>query len=218
MPVHVGRKKGKYRILEHDGSIATTDRGNARDGGGHGTYEQALRQARAINMHLRDSGKGAETLYIHRPLLNGPHLLAWAVAQGFNSIIPIHDLHVTIAFSKKALNWSAIPFDHRSVTVIGGQRSIEKFDGGAVVLRFKSKELEDRWQEIIDQGASWDWPHFKPHITLSYSVPPEFDIDEIDPFDGVLKFGHENWSSIREDWKDDIREQKLPDWSSELAA
>lgn len=55
MPVHIGKRDGKWRVLERDGSLATTPKGHARDGGGFSTREKALRQMRAINMHLREA-------------------------------------------------------------------------------------------------------------------------------------------------------------------
>ena len=49
MPVHVEKHGDKYRIVEQSGRIATTDKGNARDGGGHTSERDAYAQARYIN-------------------------------------------------------------------------------------------------------------------------------------------------------------------------
>lgn len=54
MPVGVRRINGKYRIVEPDGSIATTPKGHARDGGGHSTRDKALAQMRAMNTPKED--------------------------------------------------------------------------------------------------------------------------------------------------------------------
>ena len=53
MPVKVAKKKGKYRVVESaTGKIAKTDKGNARDSGGHDSEEKAKAQARAINASM----------------------------------------------------------------------------------------------------------------------------------------------------------------------
>ena len=65
MPVTVRRIGSKYRIVEPGGGISTTPQGHARDGGGHATRAQALRQMRAMNMHKskeKDDGLRDEAL------------------------------------------------------------------------------------------------------------------------------------------------------------
>ena len=54
MPVKVAKIGDKWRIVEKDGSISETSNGNPKDGGGHDTYEDALKQMRAIDMHIED--------------------------------------------------------------------------------------------------------------------------------------------------------------------
>lgn len=53
MPVKVQKQKGRYRVVERDGSPATSG-GKAIDGGGHKTREKAERQARAVNSSMKD--------------------------------------------------------------------------------------------------------------------------------------------------------------------
>lgn len=68
MPVSVARRNGKYRLLEPDGSIATTPQGNPRDGGGHPTRNMAGRQARAINSSLAKSYLSQAAYHIAKAL------------------------------------------------------------------------------------------------------------------------------------------------------
>lgn len=50
MPVTVRKRGTKFRVVEaNSGRIATTSKGNARDGGGHRSKARAQSQARAIN-------------------------------------------------------------------------------------------------------------------------------------------------------------------------
>lgn len=58
MPVTVRRVGSKYRIVEPGGGISTTPQGHARDGGGHATRAQALRQMRAMNASIEKEREG----------------------------------------------------------------------------------------------------------------------------------------------------------------
>ena len=49
MPVKRRKKGNKHRIVEPDGKISKTSKGNPKDGGGHRTKKKAERQKRAIN-------------------------------------------------------------------------------------------------------------------------------------------------------------------------
>ena len=54
MPVSVKQINRLHRIVEPSGKIAKTKTGRARDGGGHATREEALRQMRAMNSKYRN--------------------------------------------------------------------------------------------------------------------------------------------------------------------
>jgi len=49
MPVQLKRLNRLWRLVEPDGSIAMSDRGKPRDGGGHVTRAPAERQLAAMN-------------------------------------------------------------------------------------------------------------------------------------------------------------------------
>jgi len=151
------------------------------------------------------------TLYVHRPLLNGHTLALWAKRAGFKSIIPPADMHVTIAFSRRPVDWMKIgegyPVTPKLVIFEGGPRNLTRFDGGAVVLVFDSAELRWRNEDIRAAGASWDWPDYHPHVTLSYETG-DLDVDSIAPYQGRLVFGPETWEPVEEDWKTNIAERK----------
>jgi len=66
---------------------------------------------------------------------------------------------------------------------------------GAVVLKFKSDEITKCWQRLIDAGASWDYPSYQPHVTLTYKVQG-VDLDKIKPYSGELIFGSEVFRKI----------------------
>lgn len=145
-----------------------------------------------------------KTLFVKRTLLNAAEVRSWAKSQGFDSVLADGEMHVTIAFSKKAIDWShLVPLERRLVNT-GGQRSIQQF-GNAVVLCFPSNRLQTRWQEFLDNGASYDFDEFKPHVSLTFQDDhPELDMIEL--FTGNLRFGPEHFAEINENWSDRIAE------------
>jgi len=155
-----------------------------------------------------------QSLYVHRPLIKTDELLDWAKAQGFATTLPPDDLHATVCFSKVPVDWNVIQHDPLSLTVEGGKRAIKRF-GDAIVLQFESHELQKRWQEFQDVGASWDHDGYRPHVTISYD--PNLDITTIEPFTGPLVFGGEVFQPVKNNWADDIEEVKLRKAEASLA-
>lgn len=153
-------------------------------------------------------------LYVHRKLLNSADLIAWAKAQGIATTIDGSDMHVTIAFSRQPIDWLKVEAndwneekDGSLVINPGGPRLVERLgkDGEALVLLFGSSRLAWRHEQIRNAGASWDWPEYQPHVTISYNAP-EIDVETIEPYRGVLRFGPEIFEGIDEDWRAKIEE------------
>jgi 2'-5' RNA ligase len=151
-----------------------------------------------------------EQLYVCRNLLNVSDLRDWAKSQGFKSITEDNDFHVTIAYSKEKIEWDVSMEIHNKIKNTSTDRKIEQF-GDAVVLTFNSGLLSERWAEIInDLGASWDYPSYKPHITLTWKwTKGKEALKKVVPYAGPLIFGPEIFSKLESDWKDDHKEQIL---------
>lgn len=149
--------------------------------------------------------KADQTLYVNRPLLNAGELIYWAKSNGFSTTLVPEDLHVTIAFSKKPVDWNAFTPRWDSILVFGGERSLVRF-GDAVVLRFEDETLTARWKEFCDGGCSWDFDDYRPHVTISWQAA-DVDLQSIAPFDGELVFGIEEFEPIEENWRDTIVEK-----------
>jgi len=159
-------------------------------------------------LHFTKDWINPRTLYTHRSVVNAADIIRWAKAQGFKTTLPEDKMHVTIAFSRVPMVWPAALLEP-VVVPTPARRSVEQFDGGAVVLRFSSPELLHRWQELRDRGASWDWPEFHPHITITYD-PGDVDIAQVTPFYGPILLGQERMDEVQEDWKDGVVEKA--DW------
>lgn len=152
-------------------------------------------------------------LYVQRKLLNGAALIAWAKANGFKSTLAADDLHVTVLYSKTAVDpmkmgesWSGDENGNIRVKP-GGPRAIERFGENAVVLLFASWELESRHRSMVDAGGSHDFDEYHPHVTISFDVPDAFDLAALKPYAGALEFGPELFEPLNLDWKRKVTEE-----------
>lgn len=147
------------------------------------------------------------TLYVSRKLINGDEVLKWARSQGFEKTLAAGDLHVTIAYSRARVDWMTIGEawtfgDSKGNLVVpaGGPRVVEKIGSeGAVALKFASSDLSWRHMAIREAGASWDSQDYQPHVTLTYEAGG-IDLDKVEPYRGVLRFGPEIFAEIDENW------------------
>ena len=140
------------------------------------------------------------TLYVSRKLLNAGDLLTWAQENGFKTTLSADDLHVTVTYSRKPVDWFKMGSAWQDEVRVnaGGARQIERY-GDATVLLFSSNELIWRHEEMIDKGATWDHPEYQPHVTIAYGF--EGEVADIEPYQGELVFGPEIFSEIDENWQ-----------------
>ncbi|WP_313004315.1 anti-CBASS protein Acb1 family protein [Brevundimonas sp.] len=154
------------------------------------------------------------TLYVQRKLLNAAEFIAWAKAQGFETTTPADDLHVTIAFSRRPVDWMKVnegwssDKDGTLNVAPGGARLVEPLgDKGAVVLLFNSSELSWRHEAIKREAdATWDFPSYQPHVTITYAGG-DLDLCKVEPYRGRLVFGPELFSEVNEDWSSKLSEK-----------
>lgn len=152
-------------------------------------------------------------LYVYRQVRNADEIMLWAKEQGFTSVLPAHDMHVTIIYSRKPVNWFAMASEFvlgdRMVIEPGGPRVVDRLgDQGAVVLHFVGEPLMWRNRQMRDAGASWDYPQFLPHITLTYQ-PGGLDLTKVRPYTGRIVLGPEMFETIEQDWEAQVSEINL---------
>ncbi len=77
------------------------------------------------------------------------------------------DLHVTLIWSRRPVNWALDIFQPRAYPLIIDPQPFEiiRFDDKAV-LKFKSKALDARNASLTAAGARSDSEAYVPHITL----------------------------------------------------
>lgn len=169
------------------------------------TDPSALTQAEPEPAKIGDAAP--RTLYVSRKLLNAAEFIKWAKGQGFETTTSADELHVTIAFSRKPVDWmkmgSAWDGDSNGKLIVkpGGARLVEPLgDKGAVVLLFSSSELSWRHEDMKRNGASHDFDEYQPHVTITYAKPAGMDLSKVEPFRGKLEFGPEIFAEVVEDW------------------
>jgi len=151
-------------------------------------------------------------LYVCRPVRNATEIIRWFRLQGFGKMIEPADMHVTVCFSRQPVSWDAMgdhfddlrigtDFRHREVAALGK-------DGEAAVLKFRSGDLQQRWEHFRSLGATWDWPTYEPHLTLSYSAAGKV-LSDFTPFNGPILLGPERFQDINTDYKDFVVEKSV---------
>lgn len=139
------------------------------------------------------------TLYVSRPVLNRADLQKWATAQGLGELQP--DLHVTIAYSRQPVDWMKVEGDWNqsddgTITIApGGVRIVEPLGDRTAVLLFTASRLAWRHEQIRNAGASWDYPEYQPHISLTGE---SVDLSGVEPYQGVIELGPERFEEVRE--------------------
>lgn len=143
------------------------------------------------------------TLYVSRKVQNVADLKVWAKAQGLPELQD--DLHVTIAYSTTPVDWiemgatwSDVGNNGRGELVItaGGPRVVEPLGDRTAVLMFASSDLSWRNREMREKGASWSWPDYQPHISLTAEP---VDLAGVEPYRGKIVLGPEIFTEIRAD-------------------
>lgn len=145
------------------------------------------------------------TLYVRRNLLNKDDVVAWATEQGLTDLI--EDMHVTIIYSKTAVNWMKAggndwgqETDGTVKVAPGGPRMIDLLGPpGAedtLVLMFACSGLSYRNAAIRQEtGASFDYDEYQPHVSLTKTLPADLKI--LEPYRGELRFGPEIFEEVK---------------------
>ena len=151
--------------------------------------------------------KGQANLYVNRPLTpaSAQRLHDWAVVQGIPNVVPADLMHATQVHSTAEVDTDK--FKPLSTLIdVGATRWLSQLGkGNALVMFFDSPDMQQRFAEAVAAGASWDFPMFMTHITLSY------DTGDIDAHmygvgkapDFPLQLGPEVFADSNDNWTSD---------------
>lgn len=163
---------------------------------------------RAKRVRLGDATP--RTLYVSRQVLNARDIIKWAKSNGFDTTLLPADMHVTVAYVKKEIDWLKVGTDSwcenddGSLSVKpGGPRMMEAFgpDKKAAVLVFSNSPLQYRnmcIQSMVN-GEGIDYPDYNPHITLTYNSKfSEADLLAMQAYTGPIELGPEIFEEVGE--------------------
>jgi len=124
--------------------------------------------AAQLEPYVHGTKEEATPLYAAYPLsqVSADALAGWAATWGIPLVM---DPHVTVAYTRKPIKASSVPKMSGGMIVHPGGRSIERF-GEAIVLCLDCPQLHARHADYVKAGASWDYPSYRPHITLAYDM------------------------------------------------
>ena len=157
--------------------------------------------ARAAN-DSRFNDATPKTLYVRRDVLPETvrALKAWAKEQGLPALQD--NLHVTVAYSLQPVDWIKMGQDWRDrdgkggMTITeGGPRVVEPLGDRTAVLMFASSDLSWRNREMRENGASWSYEDYQPHISLTADP---VDLSGVEPFRGEIGLSAEIFEVIDE--------------------
>lgn len=145
------------------------------------------------------------SLYVRRDVVNGKDLVAWARKQGFKTTVPPDELHVTICYSRKPVDWmkageSMSGDDEGEITIRpGGPRAVEPLGPkGAIVVLFSSSDLQWRHVDIErSAGAEYDFDEYQPHVTITYEKVSPDRLEKMEPYRGKIVLGPEIFEEIQ---------------------
>lgn len=191
--VEDGSLPGLEKAIEEYGKLSEQEEDEAE-------AAAAVIPARANEqMRLAANDAAPRTLYVRRDVLNRAEIERWARSQGFADIVP--DLHVTIAHSTVPVDWFKVGTSWSEKVEIGagGPRQMERLgdDGRYIALLIMANDLVWRHREIIEAGASWDWPDYQPHISIQ--IGGDVDLSKVEPYQGRIVLGPEIFETVRED-------------------
>jgi hypothetical protein len=133
----------------------------------------------------------AANIYAECPLLNGKDLHKW-IASICPTPIPINKLHSTVLYSTDNVDLSKVTQNRPFTIKPSRSRKLKKLgDSVALVLdEREARPLADIWEMFRKAGASWDFPSFIPHVSISYNWSvDQGELDLINAYEGPLNFG-----------------------------
>ncbi len=160
--------------------------------------------------------KGQANLYVKRPLTPGSaeRLHDWAVEQGIKNIVPPELMHSTQVHSTAEVDTDKLKPLLTLLDIGDGRWLSHLGTGNALVMFFLSQEMQDRHKEALAAGASWDFPQFMPHITISYDTENvdahQYGMDA--PPDFPLQLGPEVFEASNDNWVEENALAKSDDF------
>lgn len=156
---------------------------------------------------IRDASLDASTprtLYIRRDVLNWREIAAFYKKQGVENVYG-DEMHVTICYSKKPVDWLKVGTDNwgedekgNLLVKPGGPRVMEQF-GKYLVLAFANSDLQYRHCCILDRtDGTWEYDDYTPHVSVSKD-PGAVNPLTMQSWTGPIQLGPEIFEEVKVD-------------------
>lgn len=109
-------------------------------------------------------------------------------------------IHCTVCYSRvwcaeRALgdldpHWKG-EFESYNVWPTSSDVEEEEEPATCLTMSFKCPEMHERHWYLRRNGATHDYPEFKPHVSLSYDIAHDYDHAALPIYTGPLHFNHE---------------------------
>lgn len=146
------------------------------------------------NMDKKSNGT-----YVSMNVKNGEDIYDWFIKQGVCMESP-NNLHCTVSYSRKEFkhtpnmkNVIINPSNFIGIEPLG--------DDGAIVLKFNSDDMQERFNKCMTEGATYDYDSYIPHITLTY-YGKDLDLSKIKLPNFDLVLGNETLEPLDLGWKE----------------
>lgn len=138
-------------------------------------------------------------LYGYRNVINNEEIIEYFRKQGVEDLVDPKSLHVTVIYSKKDVDEKSIKVDNNSLYYIPENTHLEKF-GDYLVMVVNSPYLQDRFKYFESKGCSYDYPKYKPHISLCENFTG--NIETLTPFKKPIFLTKEKIEELNEEWEE----------------
>ncbi len=110
-------------------------------------------------------------VYVWCNVINNQELYDWFLNQGITPV-SAEEMHTTIAYSRKDFNHT---LDSSTITIPSSDllEIAPLGNEGCVVVKMRSDALQARFNTCMDEGATYDYDSYIPHITIAMNVPEE---------------------------------------------
>ncbi len=132
-------------------------------------------------------------LYCQRKVLNWEKITEFYSKQG---VIPIENLHVTLAYSRRLSNLNSFVPKSNELTLTKDSKRKMLVLGSTLALGLNSKALHDEFDYFIKKGCSYDFPSYIPHVSIFETPTPE--MFNLIPFTDAIVLGPQEISELKE--------------------
>lgn len=138
-------------------------------------------------------------LFVERKVINFDEIHDWFTRQSIDGLIKPSEYHITVAYSRKDVNLQNLEFDTSTLLIPGNQfNGLEIFGDYLVQLVLTDVRLFSRFNYFKQNGCSWDYPSYCPHISIAEHT--KTDLNEIEPYQGNIIPGPEIWEELNTDF------------------